>query len=225
MSSEAQVWLSQPQLEKPGPRGGRSKPKTKPISVAEAIAKLPPSAYKRIAVSEGSQGSIMYEYAELTVWFSEEGYPAEEPERLLIRRSLNQDAELKYHRSNEQTKVGLQRIAEQRDFRWTVEEDIKAGKGQCGLDEYETRGWIGWHHHTSLSILALLFLVLQKLRMGKKRTTDHSAGSSRTASSLTRPAKVGRGGNRRVELLANGAKSRRKAMPRATATRRTAAAK
>ena len=57
------------------------------------------------------------------------------------------------------------RLAEQRSLRWTIEQDIQAGKGESGLDEYETRGWIGWHHHTALSLLSLLalwFLVLQR---------------------------------------------------------------
>jgi SRSO17 transposase len=170
VSSEAHVWLQQPQMGKPGPRGGRAKPKTKPISVAEAAAQLSPSSFRRITVSEGSQGAIVYEYAEMTVWFSEDGYPTDTPERLLVRRSLNQDGELKYHRSNAPPKVTLQRLGEQRACRWTIEEDIKASKGQCGMDEYETRGWIGWHHHTALSMLALLFLVIQKQRLGKKKS-------------------------------------------------------
>lgn len=225
VSSEAHVWIAPPEFGKPGPRGGRAQPKTKPISVAAAAASLPSSAFKRITVSEGSQGSIVYEYAELKVWFSEEGNPAEASERLLVRRSLNQDGELKYHRSNAPRKVGLQRVAEQRACRWTIEEDIKAGKGQCGLDEYETRGWTGWHHHTVLSLLALLFLVLQKQRLKKRRAPDDSAGSSRRSSSPVGTTSVGRGRNRCVEQLANGTKSRRRRMPRNKKTRRTAAAK
>ena len=169
VSSEARVWLKQPQMVPVGRRDGREEPDSKPISVADAVVQLPPSAFHRVTVTEGSQGPIVYEYAEVTVWFSEEGKPTEAAERLLVRRSLNQDAELKYHRSNAPPKVTLQRVAEQRACRWSIEEDIKASKGQCGLDEYETRGWIGWHHHTALSMLALLFLVLQKLRLKKTR--------------------------------------------------------
>jgi SRSO17 transposase len=225
VSSEAHVWLSQPKIGKPGPRGGRPKPKTKPIPVPEAVAQLSSSAFRRITVSQGSQGPIVYEYAEVMVWFSEEGYPHAEPERLLVRRTLGQEAELKYHRSNAPSKVSLQRVAEQRACRWTIEQDIQAGKGECGLDEYETRGWIGWHHHTALSMLALFFLVLQKQRLGKKRTTNDRAGSSRHPSSPTRSARVGRRRNRGVEQLANGTKSRRKAVSRGTTSRRTAAAK
>jgi SRSO17 transposase len=147
----------------------------------------------------------VYEYAELTVWFSEEGYPTEDSERLLVRRTLSQGAEIKYHRSNAPAKVTLQRVAEQRACRWSVEEDIKACKGQCGLAEYETRGWVGWHHHTALSMLALLFLVVQKLRMGKKRATDDGSGGPGASSSPTRSATLGRRRNRQMEQLANGA--------------------
>jgi hypothetical protein len=198
---------------------------SKPTTVAEVAAGLAPSAFTRLTVSEGSQGPIVYAYAELTVWFSEEGYPADEPERLLIRRSLGQEPELKYHRSNAPLEVPLKRLAAQRSLRWTIEEDIKAGKGTTGLDEYETRGWIGWHHHTALSMLALLFLMLQKIRLGEKRTANDRAGSSRDSSASARYASVGRRRNRRVEQLANGKKSRRKAVPRGKATRRTAKAK
>jgi len=179
VSSEAHVWLTQPELRNSGePGSGRrrwakaAKATTKPISVPEAIAQLSPSAYRRVTVADGSQGPIVYEYAEMTVWFSEEGAPASQPERLLVRRSCTQEAEVKYHRSNAPSKVNPERIAEQRACRWTIEQDIQAGKGECGLDEYETRGWVGWHHHTGLAILALLFLVLQKVRLGKKRAAD-----------------------------------------------------
>ena len=179
VSSEAHVWLTPPELRNSGePGSGRrrsakaAKATTKPIRVPEAVAQLSPSAFRRVTVADGSQGPIVYEYAEMTVWFSEEGAPASQPERLLVRRSCTQEAEVKYHRSNAPSKVNLERIAEQRACRWTIEQDIQAGKGECGLDEYETRGWVGWHHHTGLAILALLFLVLQKVRLGKKRAAD-----------------------------------------------------
>jgi hypothetical protein len=176
-------------------------------------------------VADGSQGPIVYEYAEMTVWFSEEGAPTSESERLLVRRSCTQEAEVKYHRSNASPKVTLQRLAAQRSCRWTIEQDIQAGKGECGLDEYETRGWLGWHHHTALATLALFFLVLQKVRLGEKRTADDSTRSPQHSSTSRRPARVEPERNRDVVRLANGKKSRRKNVSRAAATRRTAKAK
>jgi len=110
----------------------------------------------------------MYEYTELWVWFKEEdGLPGAK-ERLLVRRGTGQEPDLKYHRSNAPPEIPLSKLAQVRGTRWSIEEDIQTGKGECGLDEYETRGWEGWHHHTALSILAQAFLVLQKLRLGGK---------------------------------------------------------
>lgn len=232
VSSEARVWLTEPQLRKTRASGSnrrrstkRAKATTKPIAVREAAAQLSPSAFRRVTVADGSQGPIVYEYAEMTVWFSEEGVPASKPERLLVRRSCTQEAEVKYHRSNAPPKVTLQRLAEQRSCRWTIEQDIQAGKGECGLDEYETRGWLGWHHHTALAILALFFLVLQKVRLGKKRAADDSTRSPQHSSTSRRSTCMGPKRNRDVVQLANGKKSRRKNVSRAATTRRTAKAK
>jgi SRSO17 transposase len=231
-SSDARVWLTRPrmrQVGRVGKRGGRpatkAKPLTKPIPVAEAIAGLPPSAFRRITVSEGSQGPIVYDYAELTVWFSEESLPAGQPERLLVRRSLGQEPDLKYHRSNAPADIPLKQVASQRALRWTIEQDIQAGKGESGLDEYETRGWAGWHHHTALALLALLFLVLQRNRLGEKRAPAERARGPRTAQASRRRSAVGRTRNHRVVELAKGTKSHRKALPRSKTPRRTAAAK
>lgn len=175
-SSDAHVWTEEPQVigpeQRPKPRGGR--PCTRPLVVGqkkrvdEVIAALPSKAWRRVKVGEGSQGPRIYEYAEVDVWFSEEGMPGPK-ERLLVRRSLSQEPELKYHRSNAPHTVSLEKLAAVRGTRWTIEEDIQLGKGDCGLDEYETRGWLGWHHHTALSLLALAFLRLQRERLGKKK--------------------------------------------------------
>ena len=192
VSSEARAWTTLPQRRPVGKTtcaGGRptknAKPLTKPRPVSDLAAEIPAHAWKRRTVAEGSQGPRAYEFAELTVWFSEEGLPAEVPERLIFKRGLGQDPELKYQRSNAPQTIplkrpALKRLAEVGGCRWCVEQDFQCGKGECGLDEYETRGWIGWHHHTALSMLSLWFLTLQKVRLGKKNPT-HRAGSPHRA--------------------------------------------
>ena len=210
-SADARVWTEEPRVipaeQRPRPRRGR--PCTQPVVVGqprrvdEVIAALPVKAWRRVTVAEGSQGPRVYEYAEVWVWFSEEGLPGPE-ERLLVRRSIAQEPELKYHRSNAPAEVPLEKLAAVRGARWTVEEDIQSGKGECGLDEYETRGWVGWHHHTALSLLALAFLVLQKQRLGEKRGPNDSAGGPRSAGSPVGSACVGHRRDSRVVPVASG---------------------
>jgi SRSO17 transposase len=232
ISSEAYVWTEEPRVipaeQRPKPSRGRSS--TQPLvigtsqQVDEVIAALPSDTWRRITVAEGSQGPRVYEYTETWVWFSEEGLPGPR-ERLLVRRSLGQEPELKYHRSNAPPDVPLKKLAEVRATRWTIEEDIQSAKGECGLDEYETRGWVGWHHHTALSMLALTFLVLQRARLGEKRATDdraRSAGSPRPPAGRSR---VGRGRDPMVVPVAAGAESQGRRLPSQAAPRRAATAR
>lgn len=196
VSSEARVWVRRPKRLRSG------KAEERPMAVAEAVKRLPAKAWKRLTVAEGSQGPRVYDYVEIMAWFSEEGIPTPTFERLLIRRSVGQEPELKYQRSNAPLSIKLQRLAEVGGSRWTIEQDFQAAKGECGLDEYETRGWIGWHHHTALAMLALLFLVLQRKRLGEKRTSDDRARSAGRAQAPSRCSQVGRRRNPRMVRVA-----------------------
>ena len=51
-------------------------------------------------------------------------------------------------------------------WRWPVESVIEECKGELGLDHYEVRGWIGWHHHTTMTLLAHHFLVRLRVNRG-----------------------------------------------------------
>jgi SRSO17 transposase len=234
-SADARVWTEQPEVipaeERPRPRRGRAPTRPlvvgEPERVDEVVASLPRGAWRRMSVGEGSQGPRVYEYACLWVNFSEEGMPGPR-ERLLVRRSTGQEPELKYHRADAPAEAPLEKLASVRGFRWSVEEDIKSAKGECGLDEYETRGWVGWHHHTALAMLALAFLTLQKLRLGEKSgRADERAGGAGSAEPPAGGAPVGRAGDPEVVPVASGAEPAGRREPPKTKGRRgkTTAAK
>jgi SRSO17 transposase len=52
-------------------------------------------------------------------------------------------------------------------LRWRVEQDYRELKGALGLDHFEGRGWVGWHHHVTLVSVAHGFLTLERLRHPK----------------------------------------------------------
>ncbi len=58
--------------------------------------------------------------------------------------------------------VGVQRQ------RHRTEALFEAGNGEAGLDHYEIRSWVGWHHHMTLALGALWFLCLERRRVGAK---------------------------------------------------------
>jgi SRSO17 transposase len=196
VSSDTRVWVEEPTIIPAGSQGPRGRPTGKakaaidPELLTTVAARLPAAAWRRLTVAEGSQGPRVWEYAEVWVWFSEDGLPTGR-ERLVVRRSTGQEVELKYQRSNAPADVRLEKVASVGGQRWTIEQDFQAGKGECGLDEYETRGWVGWHHHTALAMLALWFLTLQKQRLGEKRAADDRARGQSRAGASTGRAKVG----------------------------------
>jgi SRSO17 transposase len=60
--------------------------------------------------------------------------------------------------------VELVRLARSR---WRIEQDYRELKGALGLDHFEGRGWMGWHHHLTLVSVAHGFLTLERLRRPK----------------------------------------------------------
>ena len=71
-----------------------------------------------------------------------------------MRRSLSDPADLAYYFTCCPTRTPLQRLVEVAGSRWAIEECFEQAKQETGLDEYEVRSWIGWHHHITLSMLA-----------------------------------------------------------------------
>ena len=62
--------------------------------------------------------------------------------------------------------------------RQRIEELFEAGKGEVGLGQYEVRSWTGWHHHMTLTLLALWFLQLERLRLGGKKSRPDGAAAA-----------------------------------------------
>ncbi|MFO0841539.1 MAG: hypothetical protein U0797_03935 [Gemmataceae bacterium] len=49
-----------------------------------------------------------------------------------------------------------------------MEEPVASGQGEVGLGHYEVRLLVGWHHHMTLSLLAVWFLQLERRHLGGK---------------------------------------------------------
>jgi len=45
---------------------------------------------------------------------------------------------------------------------------LEDAKGEAGLGQYQVRGWTGWHHHMTMTLLAMLFLLQLTLQFRGK---------------------------------------------------------
>jgi SRSO17 transposase len=64
--------------------------------------------------------------------------------------------------------------------RWTIEECFEPAKGDCGLDEYEVRSWVGWYRHATLSMFALAMLTVIRSRAGSRPARRSKGGFDRS---------------------------------------------
>jgi SRSO17 transposase len=165
-------WTADPAGSIPAYAGRGRKP-TAPTrdaarTVVEIANELPASAWTALQVREGATGPLVFEFAAIRVWGLRHRKPGP-PSWLLIRRSLGAEAELKYYVSNADAEAPLSTLALVACTRCRVEEFLEDCKSYLGMTQYETRSWVGWHHHMTLVGLAHLFVTLVQQRLRKKR--------------------------------------------------------
>ena len=45
-----------------------------------------------------------------------------------------------------------------------IEASFKRGKSEAGMDVYQVRTWEGWHHHMTLALISVWFLISETHR-------------------------------------------------------------
>ena len=78
------------------------------------------------------------------------------------------ETRIDYALTNAGAEVTLPELVGAQRQRHRIEELFEAGNGEAGLDHYEVRSWVGWHHHMTLALVALWFLCLERRRVGGK---------------------------------------------------------
>jgi hypothetical protein len=76
---------------------------------------------------------------------------------LLIRRSLSDPQEKRYHFVFAPKGSTLPEMVQASGARWHIEEDLENAK-DLGLDHYEVRSFVGWYRHITLVLVALAYL-------------------------------------------------------------------
>jgi SRSO17 transposase len=167
-------------LERRRPRrrhAGRGRKREVPFRRADAwAASQPESRWERIEVRPGEKGPLLVDAMMVRVRAKQEGRIGPE-ERLIVIRPVG-ESRIDYALSNAAPEVPLANIVRAQRQRHRIEEMFGVGNGEAGLDHYEVRSWVGWHHHMTLSLVALWFLCLERRRAGGKSPGDHGAADA-----------------------------------------------
>jgi SRSO17 transposase len=165
------IWCTPPKVHVPQWSGrGRhptrlrlSNTRKHPLQVRQLVKKIQKQDWVQAMIKEGSKGPIVCDFAFLRVTESRGGLPAAEL-WLIVRRNLDNPSEVKYYFSNAPINTPLNEFVRISGMRWPIETIFEESKGEVGMDHYETRSWLGWHHHMLLVSLAHHFLVRLRIQ-------------------------------------------------------------
>jgi SRSO17 transposase len=154
------------QRRPPRRRAGVGRKRAVPFCRVDTWAARQPAArWTRFTVRDGDKGPLVVEAITVRVRAKQERRIGPE-ERLLVVRTVEARPRTSYSLSDAAPDVPLSELVRVHGARPRIEELFESGKGDAGLAHYEVRSWVGWHHHVTLSLLALWFLCLERRQLG-----------------------------------------------------------
>jgi SRSO17 transposase len=161
------------ECRRPRRRSRRGPRRAVPFRRAETwAARQPESRWTRLTVRDGERGPLPVDAMTVRVRTKEERRVGPE-ERLVVMRTVEAKPQTHDALSNAGPEVPLAELVRVRFTRHRIEEVFGAAQGEVGLGQYEVRSWVGWHHHMTLSLLALWFLCRERRRVGGENPGDH----------------------------------------------------
>ena len=169
--STQQVYLEKPELYLPerkskyGPAPKRLKATTESIKVNKYLGSLPASAWQKIKIRHSAKGILkgLFHFQKVYVW--DKNVNSVE-ERLLVisKRQTKEGEEIKYSFTNANLAQYTERaLAQMQAQRFFIEHNFKEQKQIIGLDQFQTRKWLSWHHQVALNMLIGSFMLKEKL--------------------------------------------------------------
>jgi SRSO17 transposase len=132
------------------------------VRAKAVLAGVPADAWQRLSCGDGAKGPRVYDWALLRTNSPD---PGECARWLLIRRSVSDPTEVAYFACGGPPATTRRQLVLVAGARWAIEDLFELAKGDCGLDEYEVRGWTGWHRHVTLSLWALAVVAVIRSRL------------------------------------------------------------
>ena len=175
------VYLEDPKPYVPASKPGKGRAKSsyvsdsKPVKVKDLAANVQHQDWQEYTVRTGTKGPLKRKVVlfDVYVW-SARRVTEQYPEKLRLIISCNLDGtELKYSLSNEGQIMGRKRLSDgdllyRQMQRYWVERGIQDCKDVLGMTDYQVRKWMAWHHHMTLTIMALHFMIVQKMKHQKE---------------------------------------------------------
>lgn len=176
VSEDLMVYLEDPQPYIPASKPGKGRKNSSYVSGKKSIKArdlkkgFTDFQWKTYTVRKGTKGPMTRKVVVMDVYiWSAKRVTAGSAEKLSLIISCNPDGrEVKYSLTNDCNLTSLQRLSDwgalyRQMHRYWVERGIQDCKDSLGMTDYQVRGWRAWHHHMTLTIMALHYMLEEKV--------------------------------------------------------------
>jgi SRSO17 transposase len=197
--SSTAVWDQDPKIELPESERPRKylplEQRPIPKNLLTLAVELPKQAWQSVEWREGSKGPQRSRFAVLEVWAAHRWHkrtqPRRVPELLLIEWPEGKETPVKYWLAwFGSQEIGFRQLVRIAKARWRIELDYREMKEELGLDHYEGRQWLGWHHHVTLVTIAYAFLRAEQACSKKNSWCDLASDEGVAASGVDQAWRV-----------------------------------
>jgi len=170
LHSDFHVYLQDPKPYLPGKTNKPGRPFQKyqtdneSIEVRDIVNSLSVQRWKTMTLRDTTRGVLRVRICRLQVYVWDGESEKVKHLTLIVSKSLGNNPDIKISLSNAPKLTTLRRLGRMQRQRFWIERVFEDAKSECGMADYQVRKWNAWHHHMALVMMAMLFMLSERIR-------------------------------------------------------------
>jgi SRSO17 transposase len=167
--SDLRVYLEDPRPYIPerknnrGPKPKKYRTDAEAVEVKDVVTRLGLGEQPVLKVRRTTRGPLKVRVLRIPVYVWDGGSGAAVKWSLIATQTLAKNPEIKISLTNAAESTPLGRLAWMQLQRYWVERAFEDAKSECGMADYQVRKWSAWHHHMALVMMAMLFMLAERI--------------------------------------------------------------
>jgi SRSO17 transposase len=169
LHSDFRVYLEDPKpylpqkVSKRGCPFTRYKTNQEGIEVRDLVKSLPVQRWKKVTLRKTTRGVLRVLACRVRVYIWDGESDKAKLWTLIATKALDGNSDTKISLSNAPKGTTLKRLGWMQRQRFWVERTFEDAKSECGMADYQVRKWSAWHHHMAIVMMAMLFMLSEKI--------------------------------------------------------------
>lgn len=169
LHSDFRVYLEDPQpyipekTSRKGPKFTRYRTDKKSWEVKDVVERTGISDQPILKIRNTTRGPLKIRALRLPVYVWDGESSQAHRYILLATQTLGPKPETKISLCKAPETIELKTLAWRQLQRYWVERAFEDGKSECGMADYQVRKWSAWHHHMALVMMAMLFMLNERV--------------------------------------------------------------